>query len=161
MVLEALAKGIKPTARMFHAQVKTVRKWVNRYRERGVAGLKELSRAPKHIPHKTPPEADVETVHHRIELEFFDIERFRDRRDFFRKASTYQRWFNILRKNGHTWDKSPLDILREAAPHVGEAVVTLPALDLDELVRRKIRHLLQSSLSPSGGYDVPGQTPSG
>ena len=53
MVLEALEKGIKPTARAFKATVKTVRKWVKRYREKGLAGLKELSRAPKHIPHKT------------------------------------------------------------------------------------------------------------
>ena len=338
MVLEAMATGIKPTARAFKATVKTVRKWVKRYRSQGLPGLRELSRAPKSIPHKTKPDveaavvakkhvlkgfgagrmvrefalgcgkgaalrilkehglldrrrkkrlrrndlrdekakwragevacvdtkhlvdipaywtqmkaldlpewqysyrevrtglmflgfaqvlslqhatvfaewvlawleehglkspgdrwqtdggsefigswcakdksdfiktleargvrhfqipkttynADVETVHHLIELEFYDIERFKDRREFFRKASTYQRWFNAHRKNSHKWNKSPLDILREAAPQAAEAVVTLPALDLDDLVRRKVRHLLQSP-SPPGGYHVPGR----
>lgn len=338
MVLEALEKGIKPTARAFKATVKTVRKWVKRYREKGLAGLKELSRAPKHIPHKTSAtvaagvvakkkvlkgygarrmveefelgcgkgaalrilkeegllerrrkkrlrrndlkdekakwrvgevscvdtkdltdipaywtqmkaldlpqrqysfrevrtglmflgyskvlslqhatvfaewvsawmeehglktpgdrwqtdggsefigswcateksafikaletrgirhfqipkttyNADVETVHHLIELEFYEIERFKDRRDFFLKASTYQRWFNSVRKNSHKWNKSPLDILREAAPKAAEAVVTLPVLDLDDLVRRKVFHLIQSP-SPPGGYHVPGR----
>lgn len=340
MVLEAVEKGIKPTARAFQATVRTVRKWVKRYREQGLPGLEELSRAPKHIPHKTSEDvaavvvakkrvlkgygarrmvkefdlgcgkgaalrilkergllesrrkkrlrrndlkdekakwrvgevscvdtkdltdipaywtqmkaldlpqrqysfrevrtglmflgysevlslqhatvfaewilawmeehglktpgdrwqtdggsefigswcameksdfikaleakgvrhfqipkttynADVETVHNLIELEFYDIERFKDRRDFFLKASTYQRWFNSVRKNSHKWDKSPLDILREAVPKAAEAVVTLPVLDLDELVRRKIRHLVESP-SPPGGYHVPGRAP--
>ena len=97
---------------------------------------------------KTTYNADVETVHHLIELEFYEIERFKDRRDFFLKASTYQRWFNSLRKNSHKWNKSPLDILREAAPKAAEAVVTLPVLDLDDLVSRKIRHLIQSPSPP-------------
>jgi transposase len=338
MVLEALEKGIKPTARAFKATIKTVRKGVKRYRKKGLAGLEELSRAPKHIPHKTSSEvaakvvakkkvlkgygacrmvkefelgcgkgaalrllkekgllkrrkkkplrrndlrdekakwrvgevacvdtkdltdipaywtqmkrlglpqrqysyrevrtglmflgfsevlslqhatvfaewgmawmeehglkdtegrwqtdggsefigswcatkkstfikalesreirhfqipkttynADVETVHHLVELEFFDIEQFKDRMDFFLKASTYQRWFNSVRKNSHKWDKSPLDILKEVAPRAAEAVVTFPVLDLDDLVRRKIRHLIQSP-SSSGGYHVPGR----
>jgi hypothetical protein len=97
---------------------------------------------------KTTYNADVETVHHLIELEFYEIERFKDRRDFFLKASTYQRWFNSLRKNSHKWNKSPLDILREAAPKAAEAVVTLPVLDLDDLVSRKVRHLIQSPSPP-------------
>jgi hypothetical protein len=105
---------------------------------------------------KTTYNADVETVHNLIELEFFDIERFQDRRDFFLKASTYQRWFNSVRKNSHKWDKSPLDILREAAPKAAEAVVTFPVLDLDDLVRRQVRHLIKSPSLP-GGYYVPGR----
>jgi hypothetical protein len=43
---------------------------------------------------KTTYNADVETVHHLVELEYYEVERFKDRRDFFLKASTYQRWFN-------------------------------------------------------------------
>ncbi len=105
---------------------------------------------------KTTYNADVETIHHLIELEFFEIERFKDRRDFFMKASTYQRWFNTMRRNSHKWNKSPLDILREAAPSAAAAIVTLPVLDLDDLVRRKVRHLIQSP-SPPGGYHVPGR----
>jgi hypothetical protein len=108
---------------------------------------------------KTTYNADVETVHNLIELEFYDIETFRDRRDFFLKASTYQRWFNILRKNEYKGDKSPLDIIREVAPWVGAAVATLPALDLDDLVRRKIAHLVKSASPPPGGYHQPGQAP--
>ena len=108
---------------------------------------------------KTTYNADVETVHNLIEMEFYDIETFRNRRDFFVKASTYQRWFNILRKNGNKWGKSPLDIIREAAPHVGTAVATLPALDLDNLVRRKVAHLVESATPPPGGYHQPGRAP--
>ena len=103
---------------------------------------------------KTTYNADVETTHNLIELEFFDIERFKDREDFFTKVSTYQRWFNILRKNSYKANKSPLDILREAAPEISTAIVKLPALDLDRLVRQKIADLIQSP--SSGGYHLPG-----
>ncbi|MBK8575868.1 MAG: hypothetical protein IPN90_09390 [Elusimicrobia bacterium] len=53
-----------------------------------------------------------------------------------------------MRKNSHKWNKSPLDILREAAPSAAEAIVTLPVLDLDDLVRRRVRHLIQSPSPP-------------
>jgi len=107
---------------------------------------------------KTTYNADVETVHHLIELEFFDIESFHNREDFFIKASTYQRWFNILRRNSHKWNKTPLDIIREADPRIGPAIATLPALDLDNLAKRKINHMLQSNPSPPGGYYLPDRT---
>ncbi len=62
MVLEAMDKGIKPTARAFRATVKTVRKWVKRYRDLGLRGLQEQSRAPHRIPHKTSPAAEAAVV---------------------------------------------------------------------------------------------------
>ena len=104
---------------------------------------------------KTTYNADVETSHNLIELEFYDIEQFHDRKDFFMKASTYQRWFNILRKNSYKKYKSPLDIIREAAPNITPAITTLPALDLDEVVRNKIKHLVESPSCQPGGYHVP------
>ena len=38
----------------FGVSRKTGYKWLNRYHEQGLDGLKEQSRAPKHCPHKTP-----------------------------------------------------------------------------------------------------------
>lgn len=107
--------------------------------------------------HKTTYNADVETVHNTIELEFYDIETFRDRDDFFAKVSTYQRWYNLLRKNSWKKQRSPLDVIREAAPRIDSAVATLPALDLDNLVKRKITHLLKLATPLPGGYHVPGR----
>lgn len=104
---------------------------------------------------KTTYNADVETVHNLIEFEFYDIERFCSKRDFLLKASTYQRWFNTLRKNSHKYDQSPLDILKTEG--ISNIITTLPALDLDNLVERKIHNLIKSS-SPSGGYHVPRHT---
>lgn len=131
--------------------------WCARKKSAFIRALEARGLEHFQIP-KTTYNADVETVHHLIELEFYDIERFKDRRDFMQKASTYQRWFNILRKNGYKGNKSPLTIIREVAPWVGEAVTTLPALDLDDLVRRKTAHLLKSSSSsPPGGYHQPGR----
>lgn len=108
---------------------------------------------------KTTYNADVETVHNLVELEFFDIERFSSRKDFFTKISTYQRWFNILRKNSYKANRSPLDIIQEAEPKISSAITSLPALDLDELVRRKVSYLLKSNSFSQRGYYLPGHAP--
>ena len=55
--------------------------------------------------------ADVESVHHTIEGEFFDAQAFDSRADFFAKISTYQLWYNVARKNGSRGYLSPLDLL--------------------------------------------------
>ncbi len=55
--------------------------------------------------------ADVESVHHTIEGEFFDAQAFESRADFFAKISTYQLWYNVARKNGSRGYLSPLDLL--------------------------------------------------
>lgn len=57
--------------------------------------------------------ADVEAVHNTIEFEFYDIEGFNGKEDFFAKASTYCLYYNLLRKNSNRKDKSPFDTLCE------------------------------------------------
>lgn len=52
MVLYALSHGVKPAARHFKTTPKTIRKWLNRYREDGLYGLRERSKRPKHSPRK-------------------------------------------------------------------------------------------------------------
>ena len=53
LVQSAMFNGIKPTARLFDTTAKTVRKWLNRYRQERLAGLNELARIPVNCPHKT------------------------------------------------------------------------------------------------------------
>jgi transposase-like protein len=52
MVKIAENRGISEAARIFETTRNTVRKWLVRYREEGLNGLKERSRAPKSIPQK-------------------------------------------------------------------------------------------------------------
>ncbi len=59
--------------------------------------------------------ADVESVHHTVELEFFDAQAFDHRADFFAKISTCQLWYNVARKNGSRGYHSPVD-LKSGAP---------------------------------------------
>ena len=87
--------------------------------------------------------ADVESVHSTIEPEFFDIEGFRNRTDFFAKITTYQHYYNLARKNRSRGRKSPLDLLTEKAPELNPLIVTLPPVDLGSL------------LSHQGGDHVP------
>lgn len=54
MVRHAQEQGIRETARVFRASRNTVRLWLRRYEAGGAGALREESRAPKRIPHKTP-----------------------------------------------------------------------------------------------------------
>jgi len=50
LVNYALKYGIKPAARVYDTDPKTVRKWVKRFKEGGYQALEDLSRRPKHSP---------------------------------------------------------------------------------------------------------------
>ena len=62
MVLEALEKGIKPTARRFDMSKNTVRKWIRRFQKEGNDGLIDRRNGPNFIPHKTPKSEEENIV---------------------------------------------------------------------------------------------------
>ena len=62
MVEWAIVNGNSSSSIKFETTRKTVRKWVGRYKQNGLEGLKELSRAPKNIPHKMSLEKEAEIV---------------------------------------------------------------------------------------------------
>ena len=78
----------------------------------------------KGITHTTIPagahtwQADVETVHRLIEDEFYEVEKFENRKDFLMKASAYILWFNIARKNSYKKNKTPWQIIQERNPKI-------------------------------------------
>jgi transposase-like protein len=95
-------------------------------------------------PHCPNANADVETVHSTIEGEFYDAQAFRDRADFFAKATTYQLWYNVARKNSSRGWCSPVELLAQKAPHLSPAIFLLPPIPLEHLLTLKV------------GHDVPG-----
>ncbi len=90
--------------------------------------------------------ADVESVHATIEPEFYEAEKFVSREDFIRKASTYQFWYNIRRKNSSRGWKAPIDCLTEKAYHIDPRILLHYPL------------FLEQCFYPFGGYHVPGLT---
>jgi len=97
-------------------------------------------------PGKKNYQADVESLHERIEPEFFDLERFKNRNQFFGKASAWQLWWNTTRKTQYKRNRSPDDILKEDCPNRDPRIWMLPAIDLDAAIREK---------TGTGGYYVP------
>ena len=91
--------------------------------------------------------ADVESVHHTIEVELFDAQRFDSRADFFAKVGTYQLWYNVARKNGSRGYQSPLDLLarknQDRLKKISPKIFLLHPIPLESL------------LSTSAGHDVP------
>ena len=88
--------------------------------------------------------ADVESFHAHEETEFFDLESFRDRADFFAKVQTYQHYWNLARPNSYKKLQTPLDILKASNPNLSPQLLLLPPLDLDNL-----------PFTPGVGHDVP------
>jgi transposase-like protein len=105
-------------------------------------------------PGKKNHQADVETVHDRIEEELFNLERFASRREFFQKTSAWQLWWNTTRTNRYKAGRTPDQILLETRPQRDPKLWLLPALDLDALLAKKTDPKTLNK-SPTGGYYVP------
>ncbi len=58
-------------------------------------------------------QADVETVHNLIEMEFYEIEWFTSRQNFMDKAYSYQLYFNLQRPNSYKENKTPWQLVKE------------------------------------------------
>jgi len=93
-------------------------------------------------------QSDVETVHNLIEIDFYEMERFKDRCDFMEKAYTYQLFFNLERPNTYKENRSPWQLAKEKRPDIPKEALMLPPIDLDELLDKKI------VIQDLRGYDV-------
>ena len=112
-----------------------------------------IQRIPGQVHRTIPPgqhrfQADVETVHSLMETEFYEIETFAGRRNFLDKATTYQLYFNLARKNSGKENKRPWELVLEKNPRADPRLPLLPPVYLDELFQQRLH-----STTP-GGYDV-------
>jgi len=95
------------------------------------------------VPGRPNAQAEAESLHSRIEPEFFDIEDFAGPLDFWHKIATWQNWYNLRRKNSSRGWNSPAENLREIEPRRDLAIFLLPPIHVDIL------------LAAQGGYDLP------
>lgn len=93
-------------------------------------------------------QADVETIHNLVEAEFFEIEQFDNRDDFFAKATAYQLFFNLKRTNSYKEHKTPQQLAFEKKPDLNQQLFLVPPVDLDKLLRMK------HQLFTQGGKDL-------
>jgi hypothetical protein len=100
-------------------------------------------------------QADVETVHNLVEMEFYELETFIDRDDFLRKARTYQMAFNLLRPNSYKEAKTPWQLAKEKKPDLSIQVAMIPPVFIEDLMDHRPSLMLQ------GGHDVPSTPSSG
>ena len=93
-------------------------------------------------------QADVETLHNLVEMEFYEVEDFRGRTDFLNKAYSYQLFFNLIRPNSYKENKTPWQIAKEKEPNLPIEVAKIPPVFLDDLFHKRVELLGQ------GGHDV-------
>lgn len=91
------SKNVSQTAQLFGTTRKTVRKWRRRYLENGSKGLSDLSKAPKHIPHKIPKELEEKIVNLRKRFRSWGPERLKDQ--FGLSCSTWA-IYRVLKEHG-------------------------------------------------------------
>lgn len=82
--------------------------------------------------------ADVESFHSTVEREFFELELFRSKEEFFRKAQVYQSFYNFTRPNFSKKGKTPLQIFLEDRPGISPEALNFPVYDLDALFVQKM-----------------------
>ncbi len=82
-------------------------------------------------------QSDVETIHNLMELEFYEIESFKNRTDFMTKASSYQLFFNLKRPNSYKEHKTPWQLAQHKKPHLDKRLLMIPPVDLDKLLSMK------------------------
>jgi len=97
LIKNAAAIGVKPTAKLFDTTPKTVRKWVNRYRQERLSGLNELPRIPLSCPHRTSPALETRIVQLRKRFRFMGAARLKREHQLPVSHTTINR---ILRDNG-------------------------------------------------------------
>jgi len=97
VVQHALAEGVKPAARLFATTPKTVRKWLNRYRQERLAGLNELPRIPLHCPHKTSASQERRILELRRRFPFMGAKRLKLMHDLTPSHEAIRR---ILKEHG-------------------------------------------------------------
>jgi transposase len=116
------------------------------------------TRAIESLPGQThatiPPgaytyQADVETVHNLVEMEFYEIETFVGREEFLRKARTYQLYFNLLRPNSYKEGKTPWQLAKQKDPKLPIKTAMIPPVFIEDLLENQLEQY------PQGGHDVP------
>ena len=93
-------------------------------------------------------QSDVETIHNLMELEFYEIESFKNRSDFMAKATAYQLFFNLFRPNSYKENQTPWQLAQEKKPNLDKHLLMIPPMDLDRLFRWK------TSITQQGGNDL-------
>jgi transposase len=121
-------------------------------------GSSPYTRAIESLPGQThntiPPgaytyQADVETVHNLVEMEFYELENFADRNDFLKKARTYQLYFNLLRPNSYKEGKTPWQLAKHKDPKLPIKTAMIPPVFIEDLLENQLEQ------HPQGGHDVP------
>lgn len=93
-------------------------------------------------------QSDVETVHNLVEIEFYEIESFKDPQDFLNKAYSYQLFFNLVRPNSYKENKTPWQLVREKDPTLPIEVAMIPPVFLEDLLDKRLE------IEAKGGHDV-------
>lgn len=137
LVESAKQRGIRPTARLFATTVPTVRKWLRRYEQHGLSGLRAQSRARHQQPHKTPAQREAQLVELRRTLPTFGARRLIREFDLRISHSALERiWHEhgLIEKRRRKYQKKQ-DLAHIKASWALFQQISADTKDLDDLPR--------------------------
>ena len=111
-----------------------------KYKNNGLVDTIETVFGAKHNyipPSMCNANADVESLHSTIEYEFFNLETFDSRENFFTKIQLYQYFYNFIRPNFSKKAKTPIQIIGEDIETIDQSILYIPVIDIDQLYRTK------------------------
>ncbi len=97
MILYAKEHGVKPTARLYATEPKTVRKWLKRFKAGGYQALADMSRRPRKCPNATPEDTAQRIVKLKAEYKRVGAEQIKILENVQQSAKTMRK---IWRDNG-------------------------------------------------------------
>ena len=109
-----------------------------RYFERAAFSKQVERYGAKHVfipPKMCNANGNVESIHHTIEKEFFDLTQFQSRSDFFQKVEAYRLFYNLERPNSYKGMKTPWLIAQQdwSNQDIASHAATIKAIDLDRM----------------------------
>jgi len=137
MVKMAENQGISQTAEVYETTRNTVRKWLYRYWNEGLEGLKDKSRAPLSIPHKMPKQDEEKIVALRKKLPSWGQDRLKEEFSLPYSTKTINR---VLKQNGLIKKRKKKWQKRRDLRKIKEQMKPFEKLQIDVKELRDIEH---------------------
>ncbi len=148
MVTYAKEHGVKPTARFYATNPKTVRKWIRRFDQSGYQALEDNSRRPHHSPNKTPLDVSKKIVKLKIEYKHIGAEQIKILEKVKQSAKTMRKiWLengvsSRLRRKKHVTKQNLREIKKQFALFERVCEDTKDLIDIPEYWTQMMRKKL-------------------
>ena len=149
MVASALKNGVSKTARLFGTTRKIAYKWLNRYREEGLQGLLDRSRAPRSNPRKIPLELEERILEIRRAHPYLGPYRIKEE---FKIPCSTGAIYRVLKQNGLIRRRKKKHVVKRDLREVKKRLKLFELIQIDTKELKDIPKYYPYYISSFPGY---------